>query len=191
MQKWPSLRFYFSQNVQHWECFVLSSDYSRRAPLMPSDSGGQGWGWLGHYKYPVSVQGVSWRRTDDPVWTWRCHLSVIKSTLSHKHSIRSPTVSWIGASCNYSHPVPEETSRAGVWFSDNYWAEGVRTVWGWHATLRNESTGGAGGGGPGGCLMISCFSSGALPEQNWSDYQQHLVVICIITHPCENLPWLR
>lgn len=102
MQKWPSLRFYFSQNVQHWECFVLSSDYSRRAPLMPSDSGGQGCGWLGHYKYPVSVQGVSWRRTDDPVWTWRCHLSVIKSPVSHKHSIRSPTVSCIGASCNYS-----------------------------------------------------------------------------------------
>ena len=47
------------------------------------------------------------------------------------------------------------------------------------------------GKGGGGCLMISCFSSGALPEQNWSDYQQHLVVICIITHPCENLPGLR
>ena len=57
---------------------------------------------------------------------------------------------------------------------------------GGHAGPTVMRAGGGGEGGEGGGLMISCFSSGALPQKNWSDYQQHLVVITIITHPCEN-----
>ena len=40
--------------------------------------------------------------------------------------------------------------------------------------------------GRGGGLMISCFSSGPLPELALVRLLTTLVVICIITHPCEN-----
>ena len=86
------------------------------------------------YKYPWKVKAGA-GQTDDPVSPPRSHLSVTESTAD---------TDWLTVAEMEMKPFVVILPRASqgkdcvVWFSDNYWAEGVWIVWGWHARLSSS-----------------------------------------------------